>query len=153
MGHPFSVPLPCRTHGTFFRNVPKKQARESILVCRGTPLHPVITRLQRSLRTTHLDAVLSGYMARDVQREGSRRTFRRLISNLLPADAHLLALVILSSCFFRYRWCAALEPGRSSIGCRCIASVANRCSVVGLGIVSQRRRSRRAAWHRCWHQR
>ena len=38
MGHPFSVPLPCRTHGTFFRNVPKKQARESILVCRGTPL-------------------------------------------------------------------------------------------------------------------
>ena len=47
----------------------------------------------------------------------------------------------------------ALEPERSSIGCRRMASVASMCSIITLGIVFPRGRSRRAAWHRCWHKR
>ena len=58
----------------------------------------------------------------------------RLISNLLPADAHLLALVILSNCVLRLlvRSPRAREEEHRSVP----DGVANRCSEMGLGIVS-----------------
>ena len=60
----------------------------------------------------------------------------RVNSNLMPADAHLRVLVILSNCVLRYLRYAALEPGMSSIGCRRTVSVAIRCSEMGLDIFS-----------------
>ena len=80
--------------------------------------------------------MVSEYMARDGQEKGWIAPVRRLISNLMPADAHLRAFDIINNCVLTCSWLAALDPGSSSICCQPTASVAIRCSKPILGIFS-----------------